>query len=286
MALPKLKPVKKPVYCPPFTGYYPHYKLTMLGARREVLHDFKAAALKSLASGDQQEVQHLLSREGGNLKACKALEVAYLAIKEGHEGIGKQLLGLPSVTDKDREGFLRRAVENSWQGIVRHLLVSTGTQVPFRILNDVQDTETLDVLLAAVPAEKHVEVLLGQPHDEPYSQHLLLDCSGTRLLLQQYKQQWEVRQEAEELKAVAQQMLVGAIATHKGAQTAAAGANEETRGGAAKTRTGAAIAAAAAFARAAAAAAAAAMGKTAVSAPDTEDAAAEPAASSRKRMRR
>jgi hypothetical protein len=182
-----------------------------------VLKDLKAA----LASGDLQKVQHLLLTEGSIMTGCDAREVAYEAMIEGHEGIAKQLLSLPSVTDDDREQFLQCAVENSSPGIVGYLL-STGTQVPTGILADVSDTQTLDMLLATVPEEEHDEVLLGR-----------FEGNGMRLLLQQYKQQWEVRQEAEQLKAVAQQMLVGAVVTHKRAQAAAAEAAEETRAAAA-----------------------------------------------------
>jgi hypothetical protein len=108
------------------------------------------------------------------------------------------------------------------------------------------------MLLAAVPEEQHDQVFLGR--------HA---CNSTRMLLQQYKQQWEVRQEAEKLKAVAQQILVGAIETHKQAEAAAAVAPEQTR-------------------------AAAAAEETAVpaSGSDAGEAAAAPAASSRQRMRR
>jgi hypothetical protein len=162
---------------------------------------------------DLERAKQLLSHSSTSLPFPIVVKTICSAMRAGREDVARALVQHPQFQHEEQQcRLLMLAVQQGWAGLVAHLLLNCRAAVPRNILSYVRDTPTMEALLAGVPEEQHADLA---NHACAYAG--LNSCLG-KLLLQQYKQQWQQRQQLEQLKLGAQQILMAALNTQKQAE--------------------------------------------------------------------
>jgi hypothetical protein len=162
---------------------------------------------------DVERAKQLLSQSSTSLPFPVVVKTICSAMRAGHEDVAKAVVQLPQFQHEEQQcRLLMLAVQQGWAGLVAHLLLACRAVAPRNILSYVRDTATLEALLAGVPEEQHADLA---NHACAYAG--LNSCLG-KLLLQQYKQQWQEKQQLERLKAGARHILMAALNTQKQAE--------------------------------------------------------------------
>jgi hypothetical protein len=165
-----------------------------------------------MKAADLERAKQLLSDDSKSPFPAAANIIGNAMQADLHD-VASCVVQLPQFESEEQQRrLLILAVQQGWASLVKHLLLNCGVQAPQNILSYVRDTATLEALIAGVPEGQHAEVA-----------HRACSYGGltsrlSKLLLQQYKEQWQQKQQLEQLKVSAQHILMAALTTQKQAE--------------------------------------------------------------------